>query len=138
MGRVRRENSPPDRFLTLLTAPEQHSRCSDAEGQAHHRPLTGRACFACPRGAITSSTSRPDSLATGLHRERAKPEVPFRRCAHCLPGNRRATSPMSGRARYESGQKAIRGFVFPAIGIYLARAIFRHWSEDNGGKWLAR
>jgi putative transposase len=31
-----------------------------------------------------------------------------------------ATSPMSGRGRYEPGQKTIRGIVFPAIGGYLA------------------
>ena len=27
---------------------------------------------------------------------------------------------MSGRGRYEPGQKTIRGIVFPAIGVYLA------------------
>ena len=48
---------------------------------------------------------------------------------HCEPARTRngpATSAMSGRAKYEPGQKTIRGIVFPAIGVYLAVILDLH------------
>ena len=37
VGRVRRENSPPDCFLILLTAPERYPGSAQSQVQAHHR-----------------------------------------------------------------------------------------------------
>ena len=37
VGRVRRENSPPDCFLVLLTAPERYPGSAQSQVQAHHR-----------------------------------------------------------------------------------------------------
>ena len=71
-------------------------------------------------GATTSSTSRRICCSrTSLRAGRTRNALSWF-AGKPLPGNRRATSPMSGPGRYEPGQKTIRGIVFPAIGVYLA------------------
>jgi hypothetical protein len=62
VGRVRRENSPPDCFLILLTAPERHPGYPQPEVQAHDRQRS-------------RLQHRAESLAAGLHRKRAEPKV---------------------------------------------------------------
>lgn len=86
VGRVRRENTPPDGFLILLTAPERYQSCPQPKVQAHHRQRP-------------HVQHRAEALAARLHREWAEPEVALRRCKHRLPANGQATPPMSGRAK---------------------------------------
>ena len=45
---------------------------------------------------------------------------------------------MSGRAKYEPGQKTIRGIVFPAIGVYLAVILDLHSRRVIGWAIAAR
>lgn len=62
VGRVRRKNSPPDCFLTLLTARERHPGCSQPQIQAQDRQQS-------------HLQYRAESAATGFHGKQAEPEV---------------------------------------------------------------
>jgi putative transposase len=95
VGRVRQENDPPDRFQNL-------SHCARTAFRSFERGSSS-----APPTAITSSTSRRISCSkTSRRAGRTK--------------NGQATSPLSGLAKYEPGQKTIWEIVFPAIGVYLA------------------
>ena len=120
-GAFDRKTIPRIVFRTCLTAPERHSDRSNAEVQAHHRPLPGRRLQSNrPRGGdqlfnIAPNLLQQDFTASGPNQN----ALSWFACKP-LSGDRQATSPMSGRAKYEPGQKTIWGIVFPAIGVYLA------------------
>ena len=108
VGRVRQENDPPDRFQNL-------SHCARTAFRSFERGSSST-----PPTAISCSTSRRISCSkTSRRAGRTKNALSWFACKP-LSGDRQATSPMSGRAKYEPGQKTIWGIVFPAIGVYLA------------------
>ena len=109
LGAFDRKTIPRIVFRTCLTAPKWHTDRSDPQVQGgggsgndpgDHFPDDAPT-------AITPSTSRRISCSRIS-----------RRAGQTRSGQ--ATSPMSGRGRYETDKKTVRGTVFPSIGVYLA------------------